>query len=299
MQASPIPWSAKPRAAARSYKEMGTLFSLSKSATSFDLGVSEIALLLFGVLLVVGLIGEYAKSDKWKKHLKIFEMCVIIGVAGELLADGGIFLFSSHLQMIADAEIVELTKEAGDARTSAKGAAAAARFAKEQSDKAVASATSALSLARDARKEADSFKKAIVSAKEAAARAESKLADRVLTDEQVQSIAKKLKIFGGQTYTVTAYWESKESLGIANRIHASLHLAGWSYSPEGSKSMMLGGVIGVFVYRHPDADESTKQAADSLVSALNVEGIEAALRLQNPTNNPKHNTINFSVGSKR
>jgi hypothetical protein len=39
-------------------------------------------------------------------------MFVIIGVAGELLADGGIFLFSSHLQTIADLEIGDLTKKA-------------------------------------------------------------------------------------------------------------------------------------------------------------------------------------------
>jgi hypothetical protein len=45
---------------------MGTFFSLSKSATA--LYFSEIALLLFGALLVAGLIGEYAKSGRWKAH---------------------------------------------------------------------------------------------------------------------------------------------------------------------------------------------------------------------------------------
>ena len=87
---------------------MGTLFSLSKSATSAALDISEIALLLFGVLLVVGLVGEYAKSERWKRHVRIFEMFVIIGVAGELLADGGIFLFSRHLQTLANVEIASL-----------------------------------------------------------------------------------------------------------------------------------------------------------------------------------------------
>ena len=81
---------------------MGTLFALSKSATSTALDISEIALLLFGIVLTAGLIGEYAKSERWKKHVKIFEMLVIIGVAGELFADGGIFQFSRHLQTIAE-----------------------------------------------------------------------------------------------------------------------------------------------------------------------------------------------------
>ncbi len=51
---------------------MGTLFSLSKSATSIALDISEIALLLFGILLVVGLIGEYAKSERWKRYARTF-----------------------------------------------------------------------------------------------------------------------------------------------------------------------------------------------------------------------------------
>jgi hypothetical protein len=78
-----------------------------------------------------GLIGEYAKSDRWKKHVKLFELLVIIGVAGELIADGGIFLFSSHLQTIAEAEIGEVTKQAGDAKLSANEAKASAVAARE------------------------------------------------------------------------------------------------------------------------------------------------------------------------
>lgn len=105
---------------------MGTLFALSKSATSTALDISEIALLLFGIVLTAGLIGEYAKSERWKKHVKIFEMLVIIGVAGELFADGGIFLFSTYLQTIAEQEIADLTKVAGTAKASAEAAASAA-----------------------------------------------------------------------------------------------------------------------------------------------------------------------------
>lgn len=86
---------------------MSTRFSLSTSASSTGLDISEVLLLLFGVLLTAGLIGEYAKSDRWKKHVKTFEMLVIIGVAGELLADGGIFLFSRHLQIISEQEIAK------------------------------------------------------------------------------------------------------------------------------------------------------------------------------------------------
>lgn len=85
------------------------------------------------------------------------------------------------------------------------------------------------------------------------------LADRALTDEQLKTIGDSLKVFSGQEYTVTAYWDSKESLNIANRIHAALQLAHWKYSDEGSKAMMLGGVVGVKVWYHPDADENQKR----------------------------------------
>src|SRR5437868_5318147 len=100
---------------------MGTFFSLSKSATSIDLDISEIALLVFGILLVIGIIGEYAKSERWKKRLRVFELLVTIGVAGELFADGAIFVFSKHLQTIADGEIADLTNKLGTAKSLAEG----------------------------------------------------------------------------------------------------------------------------------------------------------------------------------
>jgi hypothetical protein len=92
---------------------MHTLFSLSRSATSSALDISELVLVLFGVLLVVGLVGEYAKSERWKRHVKVFEMFVILGVAGELFADGGIFLFSKRLQIISDREIAKARSSVG------------------------------------------------------------------------------------------------------------------------------------------------------------------------------------------
>lgn len=104
---------------------MNPLISLSKTATSTWLGLSEILLLLFGVLLVIGLIGEYRES--LKPWVKVFEMFVIIGVAGELLADGGIFALSRHLETIANGEIAVLTKQAADANDRAAEAEALAK----------------------------------------------------------------------------------------------------------------------------------------------------------------------------
>ena len=74
--------------------------------------MSEIALLVFGFVLVVGIVGEY--WGKWNKWLKIFKILVIIGVGGELVADGGIYFFSIRLQTISDSEIAVLRLKAAE-----------------------------------------------------------------------------------------------------------------------------------------------------------------------------------------
>ena len=189
--------------------------------------------------------------------------------------------------------------QAKDALTKAGTAQESLGKAETEAKNAQTLAANAFTLSSGARKEADSFERDIVLAKEAAAKAEAKLADRTLSDAQVVSIGDELKRFKGQPYTITAYWDSKESLGLANRIHPALHdVAKWAYSDEGTKSMMLGGIVGVQVWTHPDADKSTKEAATALINALNAEGIETEPRQQNPKN-PKTNMININIGSKR
>jgi hypothetical protein len=94
--------------------------SLSKDVTSLALNAAEVALLLFGALLVLGLVGEYSESVRWKRYVKIFELFVILGVAGELVADGAIFLLSSHLQTLSDGEVARLNVDAESANATAK-----------------------------------------------------------------------------------------------------------------------------------------------------------------------------------
>jgi hypothetical protein len=95
-------------------------FLLSKSATTAALDTSEIMLLLFGLILTVGVLGEYRKFPKLlKASHATFELLVVIGIAGELLADGGVFVLSHRLQTISEGELAELNKEAGEARKEA------------------------------------------------------------------------------------------------------------------------------------------------------------------------------------
>jgi hypothetical protein len=95
-------------------------FLLSKSATTTALDISEVLLLLFGLILTIGALGEYKKFPRLlKASHAMFELLVVIGIAGELVADGGVFVFSRHLQTISDGEFAALNKEAGDARKKA------------------------------------------------------------------------------------------------------------------------------------------------------------------------------------
>ena len=106
---------------------MGYLLSLSKPATITGLEISEWGLLIAGLILLIGIIGEYKLPD-WSHLVKRFERIVMVGVLFELLFDGGIFFFTSHLQTILDSESTKLEhatalalQAAGNANERAKG----------------------------------------------------------------------------------------------------------------------------------------------------------------------------------
>jgi len=215
---------SEPAAPARSDIEMGILLSLSKSTTLFWLDASEWALLAFGALLVVGLIVEYY-AEHGSRWMKVGELLVIIGVAGELLGDGGIFLFSRHLQTISEQEIAEVTKQAGEANQKAGES-------NERAGKANERASSSEKEAARLRKEAESEHLARV-------KIEQRLADRTLTRQQVVAIADKLKPFSGQEFETISYPENHEASSISRSIIGAIVLAHWRYSnPSGA--MMMG-----------------------------------------------------------
>jgi len=245
------------------------------------------------VAVAIGILGEYvahfifeedARRNKREMVVSIlFGVLVLGGVVGEYIFGKKLSQVSEQLQQIADTEVAQSNRDAAAARRDAELARTQSAATYERATQAEqhaaqenARAAKALEAAEIARKNAEGFRLQIAQANERAANAEretarltGELADRTLTDEQVISIGTKLKVFSGQAYTVSAYWDSKESLGIANRIHAALQIvAKWSYSDEGTKGMMFGGIVGVLVFTHRNADENTKQAAKSLVEAL-------------------------------
>ena len=134
------------------------------------------------LVVVVGVIGEsiadltnwLERMPKAKRKLEVVSaLILILGLTGDIV--------SIHLTQV---EMASITKDAGDAETSATKAAQAAssaedsvRSASNEVGNAKIAAGQAVVLARGARQEADSFEKDIVSAKGQAADAESHLAE--------------------------------------------------------------------------------------------------------------------------
>jgi hypothetical protein len=308
---------------------MGIFLSLSKSTTLFWLNASEWALLIFGTLLVGGLIIEY-RAQHGSRWMKLGELLVILGVAGELLGDGGIFLFSSHLQAIADTEIAELTTKLGTARDLAEGAASASKVAKDNSDAAVKSSSDALVISKAARREADSLENDIVSAKTQAADAESHLADalqraadakqeaveatrelvklktpRSLSDEQQKRIISKLKPFAGTPFDLWVSGDT-DSTTLLRTIRALLNSAEWKLnSPDGAGLIFdnagLTSTSGVQIHV-PKEHAEWIPAILAFKNALSAEGIRTAASADtedvNPTNNMKRDRTHVIIGSK-
>jgi hypothetical protein len=149
-----------------------SLFSLSESATSAALDISEGALCISGLLLLFGAIGEYLfdhnKLPRWMNWPKLtFEIIVAVSLCGELLADGSVAVLSHRLQNLEGNDIQALDSKAriaGEKATAALGTSSAA-FTKAQaaedasgravdkSGKAETTASRAITLANKARQE--------------------------------------------------------------------------------------------------------------------------------------------------
>jgi hypothetical protein len=222
----------------------------------------------------------------------------------------------------ADTAKVESENALVQAKEAQSHLAESLRLASEAAAKsanAVASASTALDLARGARQEADTFEKRLSFAEtkayeaeshlsqalDRAARAEAEIArltarfaDRSLTDMQVRDMGNILVRFAGQEWDVVAYWDMHECMALTNRIYQVLETARWKHTPPTLWHGLMGGVEGVNVGRHPESDTRVTEAADALVQALNTNGIAAKLEVENAKNNPKHNMIHMSIGTR-
>ena len=160
------------------------MFSLSKDATAAALDFSEWILLIFGLILCLGIVGEYVNKKWWTDRERLWQICVIVGVLGELLADGSIFLFSHRLQLLEGADIQQLNTKAAaaltdsnDAIKKAKGAVDESSTAKDESEKAKTLAGQASALANGARRNVASLGSEVASVKSQSGDLSVKLTD--------------------------------------------------------------------------------------------------------------------------
>lgn len=194
----------------------------------------------------------------WAKVVALLGWLLIVGgVAGEWITSGIISTAEGNIQTFNNILLREAIKSAGDAKTSAEGAASAAflanraakeangeaRTAVERSNEATASASNALGLAEGARQEADSFEKDIRDAQTRAASAESHLADALrraaeATEEldrirlprsltRQTELTVKLGPFIGMEYTFSSVSQDDESIRFLRILDAALQGAGW------------------------------------------------------------------------
>lgn len=150
-------------------------------------------MLVDGLLLFVGIWGEYRKKEKWKKYLVAFQIMVLSGIGVQLLGDAGVFLFSERLQKLEGADIQALDKKARDTGDNAADAVSksgtavgrseeadtASKGALANSGNAERSAGRAMNLARGAREESDTFETRLGSAEYKADEAESHVTEAV------------------------------------------------------------------------------------------------------------------------
>jgi hypothetical protein len=175
---------------------------------------------------------------------------VTIGVAGELFFTFEASKVETKLRDNNHQIVAILTKEAGDAKGSAKDAATSAHSAEGDAEQARTDAGDAKSLSRGARSEADSLTSEIKSANDKAADAVSRLAGaeqqladatqreanaeeelkRIKTPRSIShedALRKSLSAFRGTKYVFLSVFQDTDSTTLIRSIDDLLQKSGW------------------------------------------------------------------------
>lgn len=240
---------------------IGISWPLSKSATAFCLDVSEWSLLFFGILLVIGIIGEY-RVPWWSTRLKYFEALVVIGVAGELIADGGVFATSRRLQAISDREVADVnvearkaTEQASIADATAKGyqaqieeyksrvkiAEASVKHAVADVELAKATVKGADARIEEARRDAALANRTAEHERLLRAQLETIVLARDLNEQQINRLVTSWRPFAGRAVTVRSLNDA-DAARLAMLIRGALQTAGITAEDGGIGRLMVVGM---------------------------------------------------------
>lgn len=165
------------------------------------------------------------------------------------------------------------------------------------------------------RTDAEGFKLQIAQANERAADAErettrlrQKLADRILSPEQLERIKAKIESFHGTPYEL-AVNDVPEAIRLVESIDNVLRSAGWLCKPSENKALRftftlsngdkaeISHASGVEIALTKSLLGKYNLAAGALQKALGAEGIEATGRIL-PEDDPSPNAIHITIGSK-
>jgi hypothetical protein len=127
-----------------------------------------------------------------------------------------------------------------------------------------------------------------------ALKAESKLAARSLSDAEVAEIAASLKQFSQQEFAIASY--GGEAASLAVRLKQLLESAGWKWFEPQSQILPLPGTVGIQVWAYSEG--SGRDAARTLVKALNDKSIDAMLLPAEKAQSSPDNKIEIIVGAK-
>jgi hypothetical protein len=249
---------------------------------------------------------------------------IVVGVAGEWYAGAKIDDLSARIQRCNEARLAEVTEQSGDANARATAAyERASENEKEtadtlkQAEQERADAAKSLAAAETARKEVEGFQLQIALANERASNAEKitaqlrkdaetehlarvkleqQLSWRIVTPQQAKKIAARLLPFAGQKFSAITYSSDAECLNFANELSPAILPGGWILDPDRKWEMLINLVVGIKLQIPDNAEPRTKEAAATLMDALNAEQMATSLETVKASEAPNPAVIKIVIG---
>jgi hypothetical protein len=267
---------------------------------------------------------EVHTPDWAKLFASLGWLLIVVGVAGEYVADSFVSKADGYVQTFDELLLTEAQRGTAFARERASAAyERASENEKEtantlkQVEQERADAAKSLAAAETARKEAEGFQLQIAHANERASNAEKvaaqsrkeaeaehlarveleqKLSWRTLSAEQGNRVATTLLPFAGQQFDFETYSSEAECLNFENELYRVVLSGRWALDPNRKWSMLINLVVGIEVNVAESATKSSQDAATALTDALNAEGILAVHKAIPAKDGPNPSIIVIIVG---